>query len=132
MIEEIPLTQEDHSSPILGIREAITEQDERATLWCREVNTHIQSAKYKYQTLKRLHPLLTHTRYMTRLDIRKAFWNLLVRTQDRKYLQFRRRHKLYQFRSLVMGIKPSLQIFHRLLKPIQKHIHNKYKNLYTN
>ncbi len=55
--------------------------------------------------------------FMTKLDIKDAYYAIPIKAEDRKFLKFRHNGKLYNFCSLPNGLSAGPRKFTKLLKP---------------
>ena len=54
---------------------------------------------------------------MAKLDIKDAYYSVPIKLQDRKFLTFMYKGKLYEFCALPNGLSPGPRKFRKLLKP---------------
>ena len=53
---------------------------------------------------------------MVKIDLKDAYWHILIHQDSRKLLRFRWDKKLYEMRVLAFGVGPGPRIFTKLLK----------------
>ena len=56
--------------------------------------------------------------FLTKIDLKDAFYSTPIAKNSRKYLQFIYNNKLYQFYVLPFGISTAPQVFSKILKPV--------------
>ena len=56
--------------------------------------------------------------FLTKTDLKDAFYNIPIAKKSRKYLQFIYHNKLYQFCVLPFGISTAPRAFSKVLKPV--------------
>ena len=56
--------------------------------------------------------------FMTKLDMRDAYYSIPIDKQSRRYLQFIFQGKLRQFKVLVFGLSTAPRIFTKVMKPV--------------
>ena len=61
---------------------------------------------------------LKHNYFMTKLDMRDAYYSIPVNKQSRRYLQFIFEGKLCQFKVLMFGFSTAPRIFTKVMKPV--------------
>ena len=72
---------------------------------------------FKMDTLQTAIKLMRPGCYMTSIDLKDAYYSILIAPEHRKYLKFIWNDELYAFNSFPMGLSSSPRIFTKLLKP---------------
>ena len=68
--------------------------------------------------IRLLKDFLKHNYFMTKLDMRDAYYSIPVDKQSRHYLQSIFEGKLYQLKVLVFGLSTAPRIFTKVMKPV--------------
>lgn len=84
----------------------------------KPLNEYITYHKFKMDTLKTALTLVNKQCFMASLDIKDAYYMVRIHPDDRKYLKFHWRDKLFAYTALPMGYSASPRIFTKILKPI--------------
>ena len=93
-----------------------TPGDIRLILNLKFLNTFVPTTHFKMETLEVALKLLRPNMFMASIDLTNSFYHLLVRPQDRKFLNFYHDKHYLRFTSLVMGFKDSPRLFTKLMK----------------
>jgi len=80
----------------------------------------IQYQHFRMQTLKVTLTMISPNCWMTRIDITRAYWHVLIHPKDRKYLQFIYNGRLRQWTCAMFGLAHMPRIFTRIMKVIQR------------
>lgn len=92
--------------------------DLRPVLNLRLLNAFIAPRHFKMENLKIVTASLEKGDYLTSLDLQDAFHHVLIHPRSRKYLQFRWRGKIYQFKVLPFGLSLAPLVFTKILRPV--------------
>ena len=90
----------------------------RPVLNLRPLNNFVPNETFKMKRIHLLKDFLKHDYFMTKLDMRDAYYSILVDKQSRRYLQFIYEGKLYQFKVLVFDLSTAPRIFSKVMKPV--------------
>lgn len=69
--------------------------------------------------------LITSNAFMASIDLKDAYFSIPVHKEDRKYLKFYFKRKIYQFRCLPFGLSTSPYVFTKVMKPVMNVLRNK-------
>ena len=70
-----------------------------------------------------IHQNATHPGdWMTKLDLRDAYFTVAIDPQSQKFLRFIWEDKIYQFKALPFGLNIALLVFTQLLKPVAAYL----------
>ncbi|KYM95321.1 hypothetical protein ALC62_14035, partial [Cyphomyrmex costatus] len=90
----------------------------RFILNLKNLNTFIMAPHFKLESWKTAIRLLSPHNYLASIDLEDAYFLILVHREDRKFLRFRFRGQLFQFRVLSFGLASAPYIFTKILKPV--------------
>ena len=90
----------------------------RPVLNLRPLNAYIAPRHFKMETLGAVTSAIEINDYLTSLDLQDAFHHVLIHPDSRKYLQFRWRGKIYQFKVLPFGLSLAPLVFTKVLRPL--------------
>ena len=88
----------------------------------KPLNLYCLSKKFKMEGLKEVRVLLREGDYMTKIDIKSAFYHIPLHPKVRKYFQFRFQGRVYQWRFLPMGWNGSPMWFARFTRAMAKRL----------
>ena len=84
----------------------------------KELNDSVEYHHFKMDTLQTAIQLMKEDCWFASVDLKDAYYSVLVHPDHRKYLKFLWDGTCYQFRCLPMGLTSSPRVFTKLLKPI--------------
>ena len=90
----------------------------RMILNLKPLNKFIEYKKFKMDTLKVVLSLVKPNCYMASIDIRDAYYTVLIHPQHQKFLKFQWFNKLYKYTALPNGYAAAPRIFTKIMKPI--------------
>ena len=121
IIEEIPPNE-----PVPWISESTIapkpDGDIRLTLDARNVNKALYSSNLPIPRQEDIRAKLSGKRFFSKLDFKHAFWQLELHPDSRYLTVFRCNGKLYRYKRLTMGLKPSQGELNAALLPLFAHI----------
>ena len=82
------------------------------------VNEHVEYAHFKMCSLNTALEMMRPDCWMGSIDLKDAYYSVLVREEHRVYLRFKWRDILYQFRVLPNGLACAPRFFTKLLNPV--------------
>lgn len=94
--------------------------EDRFILNLKKLNTFIQAPHFKLEDHRTVLKLLNKGYFLSKIDLKDAYYLVSIREKDRKYLRFRFNNILYQFKSLPFGLNIAPYIFTKILKPVAK------------
>jgi hypothetical protein len=83
-----------------------------------KLNPFISYHKVKMDSALTVAELMTPNCYMCSIDLRHAYYSVMVAQEDRKFMRFYWRDTLFQFTCLANGLSPAPRVFTKLLKPV--------------
>ena len=90
----------------------------RMTLDAREVNKAIQSSNLPIPKQEDIKASLANKKVFSKMDLKSAFWQIELHPSSRHVTVFRANNKLYRYKRLTMGLKPSQGELNTALKPV--------------
>ena len=90
----------------------------RLILNLKQLNEHIEYCHFKMERLCTALRLIKPGCFMGSVDLSDAYYSVNVTNNDRKYLRFLWRGKLYQYTCLPNGLSSAPRLFTKLLKPV--------------
>jgi hypothetical protein len=123
-VEEVP--QDLHHrlviSPVFTVPKKGSD-NRRGVINLKWINSYVKYVKFKATTMRDVKAAVEKDCWMTTIDLRDAFWNVPVHPDDRRFLAFRWRGKVYWYRSLPFGLTSSPRILHKVLRPLLASFH---------
>jgi len=95
----------------------------RMILNFKNLNQYANKIHFKMDTLNTINKLVEQDCFMASIDLKDAYYSILIATSARKYLKFSWKGKLYQFTCLPNGLSFGPRKFTKLLKPALSHLH---------
>ena len=108
-IEEVPMSELCYSSDMFLV--AKKSGGKRSVLNLRPLNDFVPNETFKMERIHLLKLFFKPNYFMTKLDMRDAYYSIPINKQSRCYLQFIFEGKLYQFKVLVFGLSTASRIF---------------------
>ena len=90
----------------------------RPVINLKALNRFLPKEKFKMEGLHTARSLLRKGDYMMKLDLRDAYYAVLIHPESRKYLRFQFKGTTYEFRCLPFGLSLAPRVFTRILRPI--------------
>ena len=89
----------------------------RLILNLKRFNELQRKLHFKMDTIWSILNLIRKDCFMTKLDIKDAYYSVPIKLEDRKFLKFMHKGKLYEFCAVPNGLSPGPRKFTKLLKP---------------
>lgn len=86
------------------------------------LNQYVLCPHFKMETLESIRLSLQKGDWVTSLDLKDAYFHILVHRRSRRYLRFCFNGKVFQFRALPFGLSVSPYVFTRVLKTVLRYI----------
>jgi len=96
----------------------------RLILNLKDLNAFIPYRHFKMDTLENVITLVRKDMYMASIDIRHAYYSILMAEEDQLYLRFQWKNKIYQFRGCPNGIAHGPLWFTKIMKPVYATLRN--------
>ena len=90
----------------------------RPVINLRPFNRFVPNKKFRMESISLLKDILKPNSFLTKIDLKDAFYSIPIAKKSRKYLQFIYHNKLYQFCVLPFGISTAPRVFSNILKPV--------------
>lgn len=97
----------------------------RPVINLRELNRFIRTAHFKMEDIQSVRDLLLESDWLTRIDLKDAYFSVPVHTDRQKFLRFRWQNTSYQFICLPFGLSMAPRVFTKLLKPAMTYLRSK-------
>ena len=94
----------------------------RAVINLRPLNQYLKTQHFKMDTLKTVFNLVKKGDWAISIDLKDAYFHILVHRKHRKYLRFCIQGKAYQFRALAFGPKTSPRVFTKIVAVAAAHL----------
>ena len=94
----------------------------RVILNVKCLNTHLQYNHFKMNSLNTVLHMVKPGCLMTSIDLKDAYYSVLIATADQKYLKLKWRGKLYRYVCFPNGLAFCPRKFTKLLKPVYSHL----------
>ena len=84
----------------------------------KALDSHVQQVPFKMEGIHLLKDILRPGGWMTKVNLKDAYFSITVSSHDRKFLRFRWQGKMYQFNCLPFGLSSAPWIFTKATKPV--------------
>ena len=121
VIEEHPCTEQAPwvSNVVIAPKD---DGDIRVTLDAKRVNKALKASNFPIPRQEDIKVKLSGAKKFSKLDLKSAFWQLELAPESRAYTVFHAAGKLFRYKRLVMGLKPSQGELNAALQPLFAHI----------
>ena len=89
----------------------------RLILNLKKLNKFMPKIHFKMDTIHTVTELIHESSYMTKIDLKDAYYSIPINENDKKYLKFMHKGKLFRFTCLANGVSCGPRKFTKLLKP---------------
>lgn len=89
----------------------------RLILNLKRLNLHVPCYHFKMETISSILKLIRKGDFMSKLDIKDAYYSVPIAPACQKFLRFQHHGRLFQFQVLPNGFSPGPRKFTKLLKP---------------
>ena len=90
----------------------------RPVINLRNLNYHLKTEHFKMEGMHIVRDLSQTQDWMTRLDLKDAYFAIPVHHEHMKFLRFRWGTQSFQFNSLPFGLSTAPRVFTKVLRPI--------------
>ncbi len=97
--------------------------DWRPVIDLSALNKYVLCPSFKMETPKTILAALTRDQWLTSLDMKDAYFHILIHPKSRKLLRFCFQGKVWQFRALPFGLSTSPRVFTKVLTPVLAYAH---------
>lgn len=94
----------------------------RFILNLRNLNTFIENKHFKMEDYRSALNLLSSECFMSKIDLKEAYYLIAIHNNYKKYLRFSFRNQLFQFNCLPFGLNIAPLVFTKILKPVAKYL----------
>ena len=95
----------------------------RTILNLKKFNEYCTTEHFKMESIKNVINMLKPGMFLASIDIKDAFYSVLIFPGHRKYLRFIWKEKIYQFLAMPNGYIDAIRISNKLLKPVFASLH---------
>lgn len=88
----------------------------RPVLDLSPLNRYLERVKFKMETQSSVRQAVQQNDWATSIDLKDAYFHILIHPNDRKWLRFVWKQKAFQFRALPFGLSPAPLIFTRVVR----------------
>ena len=122
--EEVPDAQasEGYVSTLFCVPKASSPGAWRPCLNLKPLNKFVAHQAFRLEGLKVVRSLVRRGDWLASVDLTDAYFHVPVAPEHRRFLRFRWRGKLYQFRCLPFGLATAPWLFTKLLRPVMAHL----------
>ena len=92
--------------------------DQRPAVNLKALNNFVQTPHFKMEGIHTLKNLLRAGDWLTKVDLKDAYFAIPIHPEHRKYLRFSMADKLYQFTCLPFGLAWAPWVFTKTLRPV--------------
>ena len=89
----------------------------------KKFNEYCTTEHFKMESIKNVINMLKPGMFLASIDIKDAFYSVLIFPGHRKYLRFIWKEKIYQFLAMPNGYIDAIRISNKLLKPVFASLH---------
>lgn len=90
----------------------------RPVIDCRDLNLAIPKVKFKMESLANVKHMLRRKDFMAKIDIKDAYFHLMIHPDFRKFLRFYWDGHPYEFRALPFGVTSAPRVFTKVMRPV--------------
>ena len=115
-IEEVPTRRQGFYSRLFLVPKK--DQQMRPVINLRPLNNFLRHEHFKMEGIHTVKDLLRQGDWLTRIDLKDAYFAIPIHTQDRKYLRFLWQNRSFQFTCLPFGLSSAPRVFTKVLRPV--------------
>ena len=90
------------------------------------LNVHIRCPTFRMETSALVMAALQQGEWATSLDLSDAYFHIPIHTVSRRYLRFKHRGCVYQFRALPFGLNTAPRVFTRMMSVVMAFLRSTY------
>ena len=90
----------------------------RPVINLKALNQYVQPQHFKMEGMQNLRDLLRQNDWMTKLDLKDAYFTIPIHSNHRQHLRFSVEEQSFQFTCLPFGLSSAPWIFIKILKPV--------------
>ena len=115
-IEEVPTLRQGFYSRLFLVPKK--DQQMRPVINLRPLNNFLRHEHFKMEGIHIVKDLLRQGDWLTRIDLKDAYFAIPIHTQDRKFLRFLWQNRSFQFTCLPFGLSSAPRVFTKVLRPV--------------
>ncbi|KAM4690422.1 uncharacterized protein WCC33_017807 [Rhinophrynus dorsalis] len=127
VIEEVPVSQKFQGFYSILFSVLKPSGKLRLILDLKDLNQSLRVQHFKMESVLSAIKLTQPQNFLSRIDLKDAFYHVLIRPSHRKYLRFHILKTHYQFRALPFGLATAPQIFTKLLAVAMAELRSQYQ-----
>ena len=94
------------------------DNSKRMILNLKKLNMSIEYQHFKMEHINDVLNIIKPNAYLASVDLKDAFYSVLIHNEHQKYLKFRANDHLYQFISLPNGYGPAMSVYKIVKSPL--------------
>ncbi|KAL8583503.1 hypothetical protein ACOMHN_056313 [Nucella lapillus] len=94
----------------------------RPVLDLSPLNKFLRDLRFRMETPSSIRDSMHPGDWGISIDLKDAYFHLLIHPRDRKYLRFVWRNRIFQFRALPFGLAPALWVFTKVARELCLHV----------
>lgn len=87
------------------------------------LNTYVVKTPFKMETPRTVMDAIREGDWMVSVDLKDAYLQVPIHPDSRRYLRFKWKERVWQFRTLCFGLSTAPQVFTRLMAPVSAVMH---------
>lgn len=100
-------------------------REKRFILNLKKLNKFIKPLHFKLEDIRTAIKLIFSGCFMAKIDLKNAYFLVSICPEDRKFLRFSFRDKLFQFTCMPFDLSICPYAFTKLMKPVVNYLHSK-------
>ena len=123
----IPITQPSAEQGFISTGFLVPKKDggARPVINLRALNRFISSQHFKMEGVNLLKDLIQSGDWVTRVDLKDAYFTVPIHPTHQKYLRFIWKQEIFQFTCLPFGLSSAPRVFTKLMKPVSGYLRSK-------
>ncbi|KAG1367472.1 hypothetical protein G6F61_012884 [Rhizopus arrhizus] len=113
IIETSPSQDERYLSNFFTLQEPTKR---RPILDCQKLNEFVQCAHFKMEGVPALREIIEEGDLLCKLDLKDAYTVVPIHEDSRRFLSFKHRNVVYQYRALAFGLSVAPRIFSKIMR----------------
>ena len=84
----------------------------------KELNQFLHWEHFKMKNVQMIRDLIQEGDWMVKMDLKDAYFALLIREEDQRWLMFQWEKETYEFTCLPFGLSAAPRVFTKIIKPV--------------